>query len=137
MRGNSYLISLARAITNDDPARQARCQPVWDEIAANDGDEHGDYTPFWHERDYLKDAGNITASVFLVHGMQDENVRPDHFSKYWQALKEHDIPRKLWAVASVTSSPSTSGAPSGWIPFTAGSTSGSTESTTGSRRSRE
>jgi X-Pro dipeptidyl-peptidase len=96
MRGNNYLVSLARAITNDDPARQARCQPVWDEIAANDGDEHGDYTPFWHERDYLKDAKDIDASVFLVHGIQDENVRPDHFSKFWRALKEHDIPRKLW-----------------------------------------
>ena len=96
MRGNSYLISLARAITNDDPARQDRCEPVWDEIAANDGDEHGDYTPFWHERDYLRDAQDIEASVFLVHGMQDENVRPDHFSKFWRALKEHDIPRKLW-----------------------------------------
>jgi X-Pro dipeptidyl-peptidase len=96
MRGNSYPVSLARAITNDDPARQARCQPVWDEMAANDGDETGDYSPFWAERDYLKDAGNIDASVFLVHGVQDENVRPDHFSKFWRALKENGTPRKLW-----------------------------------------
>ena len=96
MRGNNYLVSLARTITNDDPTRQSRCAPVWNEIAANDGDEHGDYTPFWTERDYLDDAASIEASVFLVHGIQDENVRPDHFSKFWQALGEHDIPRKLW-----------------------------------------
>jgi X-Pro dipeptidyl-peptidase len=96
MRGNNYLVSLARTITNDDPARQARCTPVWNEIAAADGDEHGDYTPFWTERDYLDDADAITASVFLVHGIQDENVRPDHFSKFWQQLGEYDIPRKLW-----------------------------------------
>jgi X-Pro dipeptidyl-peptidase len=96
MRGNSYPVSLARAITNDDPARQARCAPVWDEMAANDGDETGDYSPFWAERDYLKDAANIDASVFLVHGVQDENVRPDHFSKFWRALKENGTPRKLW-----------------------------------------
>jgi X-Pro dipeptidyl-peptidase len=100
MRGNNYLVSLARAITDDDPARQARCAPVWDEIAANDGDEHGDYTPFWHERNYLPDADRIKASVFLVHGLQDENVRPDHFSKYWAALTERDIPRKLWLSGS-------------------------------------
>jgi X-Pro dipeptidyl-peptidase len=96
MRGNSYLVSLARTITNDDPVRQARCAPVWSEIAANDGDEDGDYTPFWRERDYLPDAAGIKASVFLVHGIQDENVRPDHVSKFWAALKENGIPRKLW-----------------------------------------
>jgi X-Pro dipeptidyl-peptidase len=96
MRGNSYLVSLARTITNDDPTRQARCAPVWSEIAANDGDEHGDYTPFWGERDYLKDAAGIKASVFLVHGIQDENVRPDHFGKFWRALEENGVPRKLW-----------------------------------------
>jgi X-Pro dipeptidyl-peptidase len=96
MRGNNYLVSLARTITNDDPARQTRCTPVWNEIAAADGDEHGDYTPFWAERDYLDDAAAIKASVFLVHGIQDENVRPDHFSKFWQKLGEYDIARKLW-----------------------------------------
>jgi X-Pro dipeptidyl-peptidase len=95
-RGNNFLISLARAITDDDPARQLRCAPVWDEIAANDGDEHGDYTPFWHERNYLPDAERIRASVFLVHGLQDDNVRPDHFSKYWSELTRLDTPRKLW-----------------------------------------
>jgi X-Pro dipeptidyl-peptidase len=95
-RGNSYLISLAEAITDDDPARQARCEPVWDDIAASDGDESGDYTPFWHERNYLPDAGRIKSSVFLVHGLQDDNVRPDHFSKYWRELTRLDVPRKLW-----------------------------------------
>jgi X-Pro dipeptidyl-peptidase len=95
-RGNNYLLSLADAITDDDPGRQAICGPVWEEIGANDGDEHGDYTPFWHERNYLPDADRIRASVFLVHGLQDDNVRPDHFAKYWRALEEEDVPRKLW-----------------------------------------
>jgi X-Pro dipeptidyl-peptidase len=95
-RGNNYLLSLADAITDDDPARQAFCAPVWAEIGANDGDEHGDYTPFWHERNYLPDADRIRASVFLVHGLQDDNVRPDHFAKYWRELERERIPRKLW-----------------------------------------
>ena len=97
-RGNNYVQSLARTITNDDPARQARCQPIWNEINAADGDEHGDYTAFWRERDYLPDADKITASVFLVHGFQDDNVRADHATKYWEKLKEYDIPRKAWFV---------------------------------------
>ena len=96
MRGNNYLRSLARAITNDDPARQLECDPVWDEMDANDGDQNGDYSPFWDPRNYLKDADKVKASVFLVHGIQDENVRPDHASKFWYALAEHDVPRKLW-----------------------------------------
>jgi X-Pro dipeptidyl-peptidase len=96
MRGNNYLLSLADTITEDDPERQARCQPVWDEIGAADGDEDRDYSPFWDERNYLDDAGSIDASVFLVHGIQEENVRADHFSKFWRALKELDIDRKLW-----------------------------------------
>ena len=28
--------------------------------------------------------------------MQDENVRADHFSKWWYGLKERNVPRKLW-----------------------------------------
>src|ERR687894_494326 len=95
-RGNDYLLSLADAITDDDPDRQAFCAPVWEEIGANDGDEHGDYTPFWHERNYLPDADRIRASVFLVHGLQDDNVRPDHFAKYWRELEGERVPRKLW-----------------------------------------
>ena len=96
MRGNNYLLSLADAITDDDPARQQHCQPIWNEIGANDGDETGDYSPFWDERNYLDDAANIDASVFLVHGLQDENVRPDHFSKFWQVLRDNHVARKLW-----------------------------------------
>ncbi|MGX1701894.1 CocE/NonD family hydrolase [Microbacterium sp. NPDC055357] len=95
-RGNNYLRSLATTITNDDRERQARCAPVWDEIDAADGDENGDYSPFWYERNYLDKVDEVTASVFLVHGLQEENVRADHASKMWAALGEHDVERKMW-----------------------------------------
>jgi X-Pro dipeptidyl-peptidase len=91
-RGNSYPSSLAIAVTNPD--RRAYCAAVRATMAATDGDEHGDYTPFWAERDYVPDADNVTASVFVVHGTNDENVRPDHWSKWWRELKH--TPRKLW-----------------------------------------
>ena len=93
-RGNNYLVTLANAIT--DQADLAACAPVRAELAANDGDEHGDYTDFWHVRDYLPDVDKVRASVFVMHGIQDENVRADHFSKWWYALEERDVPRKLW-----------------------------------------
>lgn len=91
-RGNSYPSFLARAVTNPD--RRDYCEGVRNVLAATDGDESGDYTPFWVERDYLPDADNVEASVFVVHGINDENVRPDHFSKWWKELKHTRT--KLW-----------------------------------------
>ena len=96
MRGNNYLRSLADAITDDSPARQLMCDPIWDAMDANDGDQNGDYSPFWEPRNYLDDMDKVKASVFLVHGVQDENVRADHYSKFWYGLTERNIPRKLW-----------------------------------------
>ncbi|MEV0731390.1 CocE/NonD family hydrolase [Polymorphospora sp. NPDC050346] len=93
-RGNNYPSSLANTVTN--PERREYCKPVRDRLAIEDGDEHGDYTAFWNERSYVKKVKNQTASVFLIHGTNDDNVRADHFSKYWYALTEYDIPRKLW-----------------------------------------
>jgi X-Pro dipeptidyl-peptidase len=93
-RGNNYPSYLANVVTNPD--RRAYCAPVRDDLAANDGDEHGDYTAFWNERSYVKKVPNQTASVLFYHGLNDDNVRPDHFSKYWAALAEHGIPRKAW-----------------------------------------
>ncbi|WP_053204977.1 Xaa-Pro dipeptidyl-peptidase [Jiangella muralis] len=93
-RGNNYPSSLSNTVTN--PARREHCRPVRDVLAATDGDETGDYTPFWQVRDYNPDAGKVKASVFVVHGLNDENVRPDQFSKWWYELAENDVPRKLW-----------------------------------------
>ncbi|WP_326551766.1 CocE/NonD family hydrolase [Micromonospora sp. NBC_01813] len=93
-RGNDYPSYLANVVTNPD--RRDYCKPVRDALAANDGDEHGDYTAFWNERSYVKKVDKITASVFLVHGINDDNVRADHMSKFWYALAEHDVTRKLW-----------------------------------------
>ena len=93
-RGNNYLASLANTVTNPD--RRAYCAPVRAELDANDGDENGDYSDFWAVRDYLKDLDKVKASVFITHGIQDENVRADHMSKWWYGLKERGVPRKLW-----------------------------------------
>jgi X-Pro dipeptidyl-peptidase len=93
-RGNDYLASLANTIT--DPGRRDHCAPVRDRLSAGDGDESGDYTEFWHVRDYNRDVDRVRASVFVIHGLNDENVRPDHFGKWWRGLAEHGVPRKLW-----------------------------------------
>ncbi|MEV7690941.1 Xaa-Pro dipeptidyl-peptidase [Streptomyces bungoensis] len=74
---------------------RAHCAAVHKKLA--DGSPaDGDWTPLWTERDYVKDAAKVRASVFLVHGMQDLNVRTKHFGQWWDALARHGVRRKIW-----------------------------------------
>ncbi|SCL47629.1 Xaa-Pro dipeptidyl-peptidase [Micromonospora chersina] len=93
-RANNYSGSLANTVTN--PARRAYCAPVRAALGQGGDDVTGDYNDFWAERDYVPHADRVRASVFVVHGINDDNVRPDHFSKWWAALGEQGVPRKLW-----------------------------------------
>ena len=86
--------SLAPAVTNDD--RLALCAPSRTFMNDNDGDEHGDVNPFWIDRDHLKDADKVEASVFITHGFQDDNVRLNHATTWWDALKANGVPLKMW-----------------------------------------
>ncbi|MGA5036417.1 Xaa-Pro dipeptidyl-peptidase [Streptomyces capoamus] len=73
----------------------AHCAAVQRELA--DGSPRsGDWTPLWSGRDYVKDAAKVRASVFLVHGMQDLNVRTQHVGQWWDALARHGVQRKIW-----------------------------------------
>jgi X-Pro dipeptidyl-peptidase len=74
---------------------QAHCAAVRKRLA--DGSPRsGDWTPLWTERDYVKDARKVRASVFVAQGMQDLNVRTKHFGQWWDALAQHGVKRKLW-----------------------------------------
>ena len=61
-----------------------------------DGDEHGDVNQFWLDRDHLKDVDKVRASVFITHGTQDDNVRFNHATIWWEALKARGVPLKMW-----------------------------------------
>ena len=67
---------------------------------ANDGDETGAYTDFWAERDYREgtyyDVSKVKASVFIMHGLQDTNVKTMNASKWWDDLGEQGVVRKMW-----------------------------------------
>ncbi|MEU7531965.1 Xaa-Pro dipeptidyl-peptidase [Saccharothrix sp. NPDC042600] len=56
----------------------------------------GDYSAFWDERNYTKRAGDLKASVFVVHGHSDWNVKGSQYSQWWEALRRNNIPRKIW-----------------------------------------
>lgn len=55
----------------------------------------GDYNTFWDERNYLNNIDKMTASVFIVHGLMDWNVKPKQFDALWEKLQEHNIPSKM------------------------------------------
>jgi X-Pro dipeptidyl-peptidase len=56
----------------------------------------GDYSPFWAARDYLDDVGDIRSSVFVVHGLNDWNVKTKAFAEWWYRLDRYGVPRKIW-----------------------------------------
>ncbi|MEU1183367.1 Xaa-Pro dipeptidyl-peptidase [Streptomyces sp. NPDC005820] len=79
----------------DSPDARARCAAV--QRALVDGAPRtGDRTSLWTERDYVKDARKVRASVFLVHGLQDLNVRTRHVGQWWDALAKNGVERKIW-----------------------------------------
>ncbi|MGS2617167.1 Xaa-Pro dipeptidyl-peptidase [Micromonospora sp. LZ34] len=80
-------------------AGQARAEgPCADEIARLTEEQDrltGDYSTFWRDRDHL-DARDVEASVFVVHGLNDWNVKTEHFAGWWDELARRDVPRRIW-----------------------------------------
>jgi X-Pro dipeptidyl-peptidase len=92
--GTHYPAFLSNAVTNT--SRQTLCAPSRTAMSNADGDATGDYNDFWNARNYLPNVGNVKASVFETHGLQDDNVTTAHFAAWWQGLTTANVPRKLW-----------------------------------------
>ncbi|GGM59344.1 Xaa-Pro dipeptidyl-peptidase [Micromonospora sonchi] len=74
---------------------EGACADEFAELTARQDRITGDYSKFWQDRDHL-DAKKVTASVLVVHGLNDWNVRTEHFAGWWDALAKRGVPRKLW-----------------------------------------
>ncbi|MFD7308299.1 CocE/NonD family hydrolase [Promicromonospora sp. NPDC059942] len=76
------------------------CSAITEALNTAADDASGAHNAFWAERDYrsgsMFDASQVTASVFVVHGAQDTNVDTPNFSRWWTALGEQGVERKLW-----------------------------------------
>ncbi|ORT53865.1 Xaa-Pro dipeptidyl-peptidase [Streptomyces sp. CB03238] len=79
----------------NSPDARARCAHVQQRLV-DGAPRTGDWTRLWEERDYVKNAHKVKASVFVVHGQQDLNVRAKHFGQWWDALAEHGVERRIW-----------------------------------------
>ena len=85
---------LARAVlTRDNPQR---CAGLMDAIERDQDRVSGDYTEFWRQRDYTRDVHKVRASVFVVHGLHDWNVKTKQFAQWYTALAKRGVPHKLW-----------------------------------------
>jgi len=72
------------------------CAGVMAQLERDQDRETGDYSRYWAERDYLRDVDKVKASVLLVHGLHDDNVRTQQAGQWWDALAARHIPRKIW-----------------------------------------
>ncbi|MFF7177775.1 Xaa-Pro dipeptidyl-peptidase [Streptomyces sp. NPDC008121] len=79
----------------NSPEARGRCGAVQERITAATP-YSGDWTRAWSERDHVADAGKVKASVFVVHGQQDLNVRAGQFGRWWEALAARGVERKIW-----------------------------------------
>ncbi|GIJ80731.1 X-Pro dipeptidyl-peptidase [Micromonospora phaseoli] len=74
---------------------QGSCADEIAELTARQDRITGDYSPFWADRDHL-DARKVRASVLVVHGLNDWNVKTEHFAGWWDELTRHRVPRRIW-----------------------------------------
>jgi X-Pro dipeptidyl-peptidase len=72
------------------------CQAVFDRLERAQDRVTGDWNRFWQERDYVRTADRIRASVFVVHGLNDWNVKTQHVEQFWDVLARNHVPRKIW-----------------------------------------
>ena len=54
-------------------------------------DRTPDYDAFWLERDYRKDAANISAAALVAHGWQDYNVKQEEGVDLYRALTNTSV----------------------------------------------
>jgi X-Pro dipeptidyl-peptidase len=84
------------AIFTQGTSRFEKCQHITDQLLQFQDRITGDYSPYWHERDYLHRAKNIKSSVLVVHGLEDYNVMTKAFASWWAELERNRVPRKIW-----------------------------------------
>lgn len=88
-----HVAYLHEVVSNFDSPYCRTLTPVLHEAS---DDATGSSNEWWRERDYRLDASKITASVYVVHGLTDENVKTRQFGEWWDELVEHDVERKLF-----------------------------------------
>ena len=77
---------LASFIGGSRMVPDGRCPDTLNTLNRRQDRVTGDYSPFWAARDYLDDVDQVRASVFVVHGLNDWNVKTKAFAEWWYRL---------------------------------------------------
>ncbi|TYB43087.1 Xaa-Pro dipeptidyl-peptidase [Actinomadura chibensis] len=88
---------LADYVDTDPPAKCAAVRAALDQ---GEDDATGNYNDYWKTTDYrsgtITDVSKVHASVFAYHGVNDLNVKDNHFALWWEGLKKQGVERKVW-----------------------------------------
>ncbi|TMQ90925.1 Xaa-Pro dipeptidyl-peptidase [Actinomadura soli] len=88
---------LADYVDTDPPEK---CAAVRADLGEGEDDATGNYNAYWRAADYrhgtIGDVRNVRASLFAYHGVNDLNVKDNHFTLWWNELAERGIDRKVW-----------------------------------------
>jgi predicted acyl esterase len=82
----------------DEPAPGPRtiCRPVIDSIAVQEDRTTGDRSPFWDDRNYMKDVDDVHAATLLAHGNADFNVMTKNAAQFYEAIKANGVPHQFY-----------------------------------------
>lgn len=90
---DEYMGFLHDYVSND---ASPRCVELTDEIEQDSDTRTGSYSRWWDDRNYRLDASKVDASVYVVHGLGDENVKTRQFGEWWDELAKQGVPRKIF-----------------------------------------
>ena len=90
---DEYMGFLHDYVSND---LSPRCVALTGEIEQDSDTRTGSYSRWWDPRNYRLDAKKVKASVFVVHGLDDENVKTRQFGEWWDELEKQGVPRKIF-----------------------------------------
>jgi len=93
LRTRQYVNFLA-GFVGDRPASACGSVIAAEQTASDD--TTGDFNGFWQSRDYRLSVDKVRASVFVVHGINDQNVTTNQFGRWWDLLAQRGVPRKIW-----------------------------------------
>lgn len=85
----------SRSMDEDYPRVKEAYDKAMEEMKNRQDRESGNYNKFWDERNYLNLVENFKASVFIVHGLNDWNVKTNQCDLLWKALNGASVPKKM------------------------------------------
>lgn len=85
-------------VFSGDPALRPYCNATYRDglFMANFDRLHGDYNPFWADRDLLNKMARYKTPTLLSHGQHDWNVLPEHSLRIYEALKKKGVMTQLY-----------------------------------------